>query len=269
MPLQETGLIEQARIQVQQTAEFARRQKEADQMSRQLFADCVETVDRYGTRRVHQQGADRLFALGFVTPFALLTRSWPSDLLDTRRIARRITTDDTSLEVSIETSVIPRKSSEATIRLEGSDQRLVLNKHRGYGEVHLYNPSTGVSAHQRRAHINDLIGFRQVAESMTNFTKADPVPIPDDVVRFEQLSEEQLRNELQRAQRFSGINSGVSQVGAVALLLGLMYCGSVGQKELVFGSGGLIVVGGLAHSKVGINLDRRAQIIQDEIASRS
>lgn len=268
MALLESGLIGQARTQVQQTTELVRHQKEADQISRQLFADCVETVERYGERVKGQHGLERLLAFGIVTPAALLFRSSPAELLDSTELTRTIDSEGVPLEITLTASLTPRKSPSVSIYLEGVNHRLVLNKYKGYGEVYLNDSSMNEpTQHQGRANIDEVISFRQALESMRDFVKAPTVPIPADVMKYSQMRSEALEEELKRAQRWSGINLTARQFEGIGSVIGLVFSLG-GHPELMYGSIGLIILGTFAHGKTEVNLDRKVRIIQDEIASR-
>lgn len=271
----EGDLIGQARVQTQQTAEITRRQKEADQTSRQLFADCAETIDRYGTRIRTADGIDRALSLGVHLPISLLFhrgRLSPADALDHKRIAGKIDSHGTPLWIKMEAdTAIPQKADSVTIKMQGINHRLVLNRHLGYGEIYSNDPNKNIpSQYRRRANIYDVTSYRQAAESMRDFVRTEPVPLPADIQRYGQMTDEALAKELKRAQRSESLNIDAGMLGIIAFTLGLIAAAEarVGSQEFVYGWMGLYMAGAITTLRRRRVLEHNLQVVQDEIASR-
>lgn len=268
----ENTLLSQAHINIQKTARLAKQQKEADQGARQLFADCVETVDRYGERSKVHQGLSRVFELVVASPVAALSRLSPADFLDKWGLRRPIKVDSGVLEVKMETgTAVPAKSSTVSIWLKGVNHRLVLNRHFGYGEIYLNDPNLNEpTQHQRRANIEDITNFRQAAEEMREFIRTPVVPDPENIRRLGQMTDDSLIKELKGVERLSFIESMASPMVVSVSVLGLVSVAWLGRSEALTYASAIALFGGMMSlMPLRSFLQRRIQIIEDEIASRS
>lgn len=260
MALTEGDLVGQAVIKIQQSAEIAKHQKQANQDARQLFADCVSTLEAHGTR--FSRDAVKLGALTVTAPTVLLARS----IFYLQGIA-----DCKGFQVPIEllTEGIPRKTPTITIWLQGVNHRLELNKRLGYGGIYSNNPRMNeATQYKRMATLGDVASFREALESMEDFIKADVVPWPKDVEEYNQMDDSTLERALKRTKMWSNINCELGRWGMVGALLGLVAGGLSGRPEGVYGGTGVILGGGVASLGMSARLNRRVMVIQDEIASR-
>lgn len=136
-------MLRQASYNAQQKAEIKRGQKEADQGFRQMYANCLKTIELQGSFVDSTNGLlDKAFSLALVTPAALLIKSMdPRELLGHRGYVGMAEADRSEITVHMYTDTRSvNRSIQVTVKVAGLNQRLVINKRRDYAEIYSNDP---------------------------------------------------------------------------------------------------------------------------------
>ena len=93
--------------------------------------------------------------------------------------------------------------------------------------------------------------------------------MPKDVQMYGEMDDSGLQIEKERFEEWKRRTFSWSLYGVVGLIGGFVTGVNLGNPYVTVGSAGLIIPLGQGKSAVGSALDRRIQVIQDEIHSRA
>lgn len=75
-----------------------------------------------------------------------------------------------------------------TVRLTGLNDRLVINRHKGCGEIYSNDWTVSMPTQfQRIANIRDYHHYRDAVDLLDCLVRANPVPVPEDIAQLELL----------------------------------------------------------------------------------
>jgi hypothetical protein len=265
----ENPLLVAATLQTQQTGEILRRQKEADRKSRQLFADGVMTLERYGSRQKGHDPVNRVIGAGIMVPLIPLFRQTPLEVMDSRVFEGVVKNDGSSVQVTlVSDTAVPKKALTLTVNIMGLPKSLVLNSGVGIGEINFSekHPYENYQVDRtRRANIFEVQDFEDVLHAVPEFVRAEVVPDPKEITELEVLSDESLQKNLGRLRLFKRVTSMAAQFGVVGGLVGAMLAENLEGRQV--STLGIIAVGGgliVAEAKT----NKMVRLMEDELASR-